>query len=214
MGDGPDHSATEAGYDAVADSYWEHFHDELAGKPLDRALLGAVVETAAAAGPVADLGCGPGHVAGWLAARGVPAVGVDVSGAMVAEGRRRYPGVEFRQGDLTVLPAADGEFAAAVALYCVIHLTAGELAVAFAEMRRVLAPGGPVLVSFHVGSEVRHRDEWWGRPVDLDFRFYEVADVLQAMEGAGLEVEARLERRHHPGEVETRRAYLLGRRPG
>jgi hypothetical protein len=35
----------------------------------------------------------------------------------------------------------------------------------------VLEAGGRALVSFHAGSGVRHLDQWWGRAVDIDFRF-------------------------------------------
>ena len=83
---------------------------------------------------------------------------------------------------------------------------------AFAEMHRVLRPGGLALVSFHRGSEVRHRDEWWGQQVDVDFRFLETQDVAAALEGAGLQVQARLERTSYPAEVETWWSYLLARR--
>ena len=79
-------------------------------------------------------------------------------------------------------------------------------------MHCVLRPGGLALVSFHIGSEVRHFAERWGHKVDLDFRFLETPEVAQAMEEAGLTVEARLERTSYPGEVDTRRGYLLGRR--
>jgi SAM-dependent methyltransferase len=204
------HDSVRRSYDAVAENYAAGFRDELAGKPLDRALLTAVLEQA---GRVADLGCGPGHVAAWLAARGATVVGVDLSAAMVAVGRREFPGVEFRQGDLLDVPAADGEFDAVVALYSVIHLRPAELRRAFGEIRRVLRPGGLVLVSFHIGTEVRHITEWLGHEVDIDFRFLDPAEVVAEMEAAGLAVDARLERRHHPGEVETRRGYLLARRP-
>lgn len=53
--------------------------------------------------------------------------------------------MEFREGDLLALPAGDGEFDAAVALYSVIHLAADELRPAFTEMRRVLRPDGTLL---------------------------------------------------------------------
>lgn len=162
--------------------------------------------------PIADLGCGPGHVSAWLARRGAAAVGIDLSPAMVAVGRRDYPEAGFRVGDLLDLPAADGEFAAAVALYSIIHLEPGELPRACEEIRRVLRPSGFALVSFHTGSEVRHLGEWWGLPVDVDFRFLEAPVVAAAMERAGFAVTARLERTSYPGEVETRRGYLLARR--
>jgi SAM-dependent methyltransferase len=196
----------------VAGEYADGFRDELAHKPLDRALLSSLIEQAGDGAPVADLGCGPGHVTGWLARHGAAAVGVDLSDGMIAIARRDHPEAEFRPGDLLRLPARDGEFAAVAALYSVIHLGPGELPRACAEIHRVLRAGGLALVSFHIGSEVRHFTEWWGHQVDLDFRFLETPDVARAMEGAGLAVEARLERISYPGEVDTRRGYLLGRR--
>jgi SAM-dependent methyltransferase len=206
------HDSIRRGYDAVAEDYVAGFRDELDHKPLDRALLACLIEQCETAAPIADLGCGPGHVAAWLEGNGVRVVGVDLSAEMVGIGRREYPGVEFRDGDLLDLPAADGEFGAVVALYSVIHLEPAELPRAFEEMRRVLRPGGRVLVAFHIGDEVRHMDEWWGHDVDVDFHFFETADVVTAMEGAGFLIDARLERRNHPEEVETRRGYLLARR--
>jgi SAM-dependent methyltransferase len=206
------HDSIRRGYDAVAEDYVAGFRDELDHKPLDRALLACLVEQCETAAPIADLGCGPGHVAAWLEGNGVRAVGVDLSAEMVGIGRREYPGVEFRDGDLLDLPAADGEFGAVVALYSVIHLEPAELPRAFEEMSRVLRPGGRALVAFHIGDEVRHMDEWWGHDVDVDFHFFETADVVTAMEGAGFLIDARLERTNHPEEVETRRGYLLARR--
>lgn len=132
---------------------------------------------------------------------------------MVEVARREHSGIEFREGDLLGLPAADGEFGAVAALYSVIHLGPGELGRAFGEICRALRGGRLALVSFHVGSEVRHLDEWFGREVDVDFRFFEPDEVAAAMEAAGLRVEARLERVSYPGEVETTRGYLLARHP-
>jgi ubiquinone/menaquinone biosynthesis C-methylase UbiE len=206
------HHSVRQSYDAVAEEYAIGFRDELTSKPLDRALLACLVEQADDGVPIADLGCGPGHVAAWLAARGVAAVGIDLSPGMIAVGRRQYPQVEFRVGDFLELPAADGEFAAAVAFYSIIHLEPGELPRAFDEIRRVLRPRALCLVAFHVGSEVRHLDDWWGHKVDIDFRFFELSAVAAAMEGAGLRSEMRLERVSYPGEVETRRGYLQARR--
>jgi SAM-dependent methyltransferase len=213
--DGPisQHHILRQSYDAVAKEYMECFRDELAGKPLDRALLACLAEQAEDGAPVADLGCGPGHVAAWLAGRGVASVGIDLSPGMIAVGRRDYPQVEFREGDFLGLPAADGEFGAAFAFYSIIHLQPGELGRAFGQVHRVLRPRALFLVAFHIGSEVRHLAEWWGREVDVDFRFFEPPDIAQAMERAGFRVEMHLERLSYPQEAETRRAYLLARRP-
>ena len=87
------------------------------------------------------------------------------------------------------------------------------MASAFTEFRRVLVSGGRLLVAFHIGDEVRHVDELWGQRVDLDFRFLETSAVVEVLDAAGFEIEAQLERTNYPEEVETRRAYLLARRP-
>jgi len=100
-----------------------------------------------------------------------------------------------------------------VAFYSVIHLDPGELPPALAEMYRVLRPGGLALLAFHAGTEVRHLSDWFGHDVDVDFRFYRPDEVVAALETAGFTVQARLERRAYPAEVNTRRAYLLASRP-
>jgi SAM-dependent methyltransferase len=207
------HGATRRSYDAVAGAYADGLRDELGGKPLDRALLAALLEQAPAGAPVGDLGCGPGHITGWLAARGATAVGIDLSPGMIEVARQEQPQAEFRVGDLLDLPAADGEFGAVIAFYSVIHLAPGELPAALAEMYRVLRPGGLALIAFHVGTEVRHFSEWLGHDVDVDFRFHEPRDVTAALEAAGFTLRARLERVAYPAEVDTRRAYLLAGRP-
>jgi hypothetical protein len=55
-------------------------------------------------------------------------------------------------------------------------------------------------------------DQRRGPAADIDFRFLEAADVADVTKRAGLTAEARLERASPPGEADTRREYLLGRR--
>ncbi|MEU4094596.1 methyltransferase domain-containing protein [Streptomyces sp. NPDC026673] len=209
-----DRGRVRRSYDTVAGEYRDRLWGELEHKPLDRALLAALAEQTADGAPVADLGCGPGHVTAWLTGRGLRSVGVDLSPGMVALARRACPEAEFREGDLLRLPAADGEFGAAVALYSVIHLPPGELRPAFGEMRRVLRPSGRLLAAFHVGTETRRLTQWWGHEVDVDFHFHAPGTVVRALAGAGFEVEARLERAPYPQEAQTRRCYVLARAAG
>jgi ubiquinone/menaquinone biosynthesis C-methylase UbiE len=206
------HGALRRSYDEIAGDYAERLRDELSYKPLDRALLAMLVEEAGPGARCADLGCGPGHVAGWLAGRGASPVGIDLSPGMLDIARHEYPGVEFRVGDLVDLPADAGEFAFAVALYSIIHLPPENRRMAFSQMHRVLRPGGAVLVAFHIGDEVRHVSDWWGHAVDVDGFYLPVDRVAAEIEEASLEVQMRMERLNYGEEVATRRAYLLGRR--
>lgn len=70
-------------YDSAARAYAEHLADELSGKPLDRHLLNRFAEATRGRGLVADLGCGPGHIARYLHEQGVTVAGIDLSPQMV-----------------------------------------------------------------------------------------------------------------------------------
>lgn len=105
-------------------------HDHVASK-----LLGA------AAGRVLDIGCGEGALNAALPAPPpFRLVGVDESATML----RAHPNPHVR-GDAARLPFRDGVFDAAVAVNMLWHLDDPRLALR--EARRVLAPGGLLLVS-------------------------------------------------------------------
>ncbi|WP_433329561.1 class I SAM-dependent DNA methyltransferase [Spirillospora sp. CA-294931] len=204
--------STRDSYDEVADLYAEHFLDELEAKPLDHALLDLLAAETGDLGPIADLGCGPGHVARHLHDRGADTLGIDLSPRMVELAAEAHPGIGFHVGDMRELHVPDGAWGGIVAFYSIIHLPPADLPSVFAEFRRVLRPGGQILLSFHLGDEVRHIDAWWERPVALDFQFYLRPEIESALEGAGFTVQAYAERAPYPGEVDTTRAYLLARR--
>jgi SAM-dependent methyltransferase len=205
--------STRAAYDQVAERYADQFVDELDRKPVDRALLALVADEVARAGggAIADLGSGPGQIGAHLRDRGATVVAVDLAPNMVAIARRRL-GLPAAAGSLTALPLATGSLAAATVFYTLIHLDDAGLEAAVAEIARVLRPGALLLASVHVGEEVHHRDEWWGHPVDLDFRFFPVGSLVEWLAAAGLDVEAVTERVPGPDET-TRRAYVLARSP-
>ena len=157
---------TRASYDAIATVYAERFRDELAAKPLDRAMLAAFAEVvrAGGAGPVADVGCGPGRVTGYLNDLGLPVFGIDLSPEMIAVARRTYPGLRFEVGSMLALDLPDAALGGVLAWYSLIHIPDERVPEAFAEFYRVLAPGGLVLLAFQVGDEVVHVAEARGAP--------------------------------------------------
>lgn len=201
-----------ASYDAAAHAYAERLADELDQKPLDRHLLNRFAEAVQGEGIVADLGCGPGHVAAYLHDRNVEAVGFDLSAGMVREAGRLYPEIDFRVGDFAALDLGDASLAGAVAFYAIVHLEPSELRPILAEWRRVVTPGGAVLIAFHVGHETVHVEDLWGAPVSLNFRFHATGEVAEALEAAGFAVTERVEREPYEDvEYASRRCYLFAR---
>jgi demethylmenaquinone methyltransferase / 2-methoxy-6-polyprenyl-1,4-benzoquinol methylase len=91
-----------------------------------------------------DLGCGTGRLGILLAARH-PVTGLDVSRAMLREARRRYDGrLSLVQGSAFRLPFGDAIFGGAVSAFVLRNLD--DLPGAFAELARVVAPGGGLAV--------------------------------------------------------------------
>jgi SAM-dependent methyltransferase len=207
-----------ATYDAVARAYDAQLGDELDGKPLDRALLEGFIELAGV-GTIADVGCGPGHVTRFLAARHADVIGIDLSPRMIEIARERAPALAFAVGSMTKLPAADDAWSGAIALYSIIHLTADERAMTCREFARTVRPGGWLLVAFHIDSpdfaagDVNHLTDWFGEPVSLDAFFLEPADVIRDMEAAGFTIMSTLVRQPWPDvEYPSRRSYILAQR--
>jgi len=208
-------AATQAGYDAVAEEYAERFFDELAAKPLDRALLDCLVELTRGVGVIADIGCGPGQIARYLADHGAQAMGIDLSPEMVRLAQRLSPEIPFRVGDMLGLDLEDNSLGGIAAFYSVIHAPPEQMPQVMREFHRVLRHGGLALLAFHIGDEVVHRDEWWEKPVSLDFHFYQLETLAQRLAEAGFRIEAKVERAPYMGSVEhpSQRGYLLARKP-
>lgn len=210
--------AVRAAYDAVARAYEAAIGDELAAKPLDRALLRAVGELAGA-GTLGDLGCGPGHVTRHLAAHHPDVVGVDLSPAMVEVARAADPGGTYLVASMLDLPVADDAWVGAVAAYSVIHLEPEDRRRAWAELARVLRPGGVLLVSFHVRTaEVAtggssHLSSWFGHDVDLRAYFLDPEELSRELVATGFAPSARLDRSPAAeGEFPSERCSLVVRR--
>ena len=151
---GPDEArrAARRGWDAYARDYLAE-HGEFLG---DAELLwcpeglrepsAGLLDVAALRGRrVLEVGCGAAQGSRWLRGQGVDAVGVDLSGAMLAGAGRLDAAAETAvpvvQGDAAALPFADGSFDAAFSAFGALPFVA-DVRPVHAEVARVLRPGG------------------------------------------------------------------------
>lgn len=205
--------ATRASYDAVAAEYAVRLSDELAGKPMDREWLARFARRVR--GPVADLGCGPGHVTAYLAALGVDVVGIDLSPGMVAQARAAHLNLTFEVADIRGLHDRPRRFAGLIGMYSLIHFDAAGLAEALLACRTALRPGGELCAAVHLGEGVVRPDALWGVPVRLDFHLFAPGALDAALRAAEFEVLESRARPPYPGaEHASHRAYLRAVRHG
>ncbi|MBA3872244.1 MAG: methyltransferase domain-containing protein [Anaerolineae bacterium] len=200
---------TQIGYDRVAEQYAESLFHELDYKPFDRHLLMMFAEMVKGHGLVCDIGCGPGQIARYLHDRGADAMGVDLSPEMIKQAQQLNPGQRFEQADMRALPFGMGELAGITAFYSVIHIPRPDVISVLQEFRRVLKFDGWLLLAFHLGDEVLHRDEFFDKPVSLDFTFFQLAEMRKYLGAAGFTTKIVSERSPYSEEHQSHRGYLL-----
>jgi ubiquinone/menaquinone biosynthesis C-methylase UbiE len=207
-------NSTQGSYDRLADEFARRFMSEYDDRPFDREILDGFAERVAGKGRVCDLGCGPGQLARYMHKRGVDVFGIDLSSKMVEEARRANPGIEFEQGDMRDLNIQSNSLAGIAAMYCIIHIARADVTGVLRELRRVLQPGGLLLLVFQIGDQTMHRDEWWGRAVSIDFTFFSSDEMAGYLRAAGFMVEEIKEREPYTDGGSTRQvAYLLASKP-
>jgi SAM-dependent methyltransferase len=188
-------SDTRSSYDTDASGYAEKVRGLLGGRPYLRASLALFAEllNGTGGGPVADVGCGPGYVTGYLHDAGVDVFGIDLSPEMIAIARRDYPDLRFQVGTMTALALADDSLAGIVAFWSVIHVPDQAMPDVLGQFRRVLRPQGLLLVGFHVGDETRHTSEGYtGRPINVDSHHRRPSKVMGWLRDAEFTIEAEL----------------------
>jgi SAM-dependent methyltransferase len=207
-------NTTRTAYDAVAVRYAELFGDHLADLPLDRALIAAFAELvrAADAGPVADLGCGPGRVTAHLRSLGLTAFGVDLSPVMIDLAREAHPDLRFEVGSMADLDVGDEALGGILAWYSIIHTPPEELPAVLTEFHRVLAPGGHLLLAFfQADDDPGVLAQPFDHRVTPGYR-WSLDGAAELLHKAGFTECARLSR--EPNETERfPRGHLLVRKP-
>jgi SAM-dependent methyltransferase len=206
--------ATRAAYDAVATLYAESIPPLYHANPLHHAMVSVFAELVRSAGdgPVADVGCGPGHVTAHLRSLGVSAFGVDLSPETIALARDAHPELRFEVGLMDALEVEDASLAGVLANYSIIHTPPERLPAILAEFHRVLVPGGHLLLSFQAYDDPAELAQAFDHKVSLAYR-YSPDRVAELLLKAGLTEVARLVLA--PGEDPQRgfpQAYLLARR--
>jgi ubiquinone/menaquinone biosynthesis C-methylase UbiE len=208
-------SGLQNSYDRVAEEYAEQFRDEMDRKPFDRKMLDWLAEKVNRLGVICDMGCGPGQIARYLQGRAVKTCGVDLSSEMVKQAQRLNPDIPFQQGNMLALTdVEENSYGGIAAFYSIIHIPRSSVVVALQELKRVLCPKGVLLLTFHIGREVIHRDEWWGKRVSLDFIFFATEEMKVYLQTAGFTLDEVIERDPYPDvEYPSRRAYIFALKP-
>ncbi|WP_426367757.1 class I SAM-dependent DNA methyltransferase [Streptomyces sp. E-08] len=203
-------------YDRVADNYVDMVLTTGVGDirrhPWFKASIDAFADSVGGAGPVLDVGCGPGTVTAYLAERGLDVSGVDLSPRMIENARRLHPQCRFDVASATELDLAEGSLAGVLGWWSLFNLPREVLPQVLAMFARALKPGGHFITATHVGDEDFLRTEAYGGvPVRWTTHKWRPDQLVTLIEQAGLHpvAELRVPADEHTGPG----VVVMARRP-
>lgn len=163
-----DPDQVQRAYGEMAERYIALFDDIEAIQGDDLAMIER--HLGGCAGPVLDIGCGPGRLTAHLRSLGVDATGIDLVPEFIAHAIATHPEGRYRQGSITDLDATDASVSGAVSWYSLIHTPPDNIDDALSEVRRVMAPAAPFVVGFFDSDELEPFDHKvttaWRWPAD------------------------------------------------
>jgi SAM-dependent methyltransferase len=207
--DGYDPRAVLRVYDEMAAEYAVIYGSELAEASSDTEFLDAALASFPA-GPVLDVGCGPAQISSYLIDRGRTAIGVDFAPGMLAAAAKLVPRATLIAADLLALPFRPESCAAVIASYSLHHLPKRRIGGALAGLRRVLAPGGVLVIITHGGSGEERLHRPGGQIVLSRYSPDELAGQIGS---AGFAPELIRTRPPRPGEFPAEKIRISARRP-
>jgi len=170
-------------YFAEVAEEWDEIRSGFFTEAMRDAAIGKAELPAAAV--VADVGTGTGFVLHGLLDHAADLTGFDESQEMLAVARSNfaaYPQVQFRLAEGQHLPAEDNSYDAVFANMYLHH--APDPALAFAEMARILKPGGKLVITDldtheEAWMRVAMSDRWLGFARDDIRKWYVAAGLSQ-----------------------------------
>jgi len=143
-------------YDHAAQDYATDWESQPAGTDLQELVLRYFRKP----GLVADVGCGSGRDAAWLAAHGFHVIGFEPSEALLAEARRRHPEIGFSSATLPGLEElAPESFDNVLCETVIMHLGAADAVAAAARLIDIVRPGGTLYLTWRVTKGDDQRDD-------------------------------------------------------
>jgi len=200
------------GYDQMAEAYTDHVSLEMTVPSIVRSALEFFAhQVQRHDGPVADVGCGPGHVTAFLSELGLDIFGVDNSPALLDIARAAYPDLRFEAGQLASIPVDTGSLRAVVSRHSIIHTPAHLVPAALAEFSRVLTPKGLLFLSFFGAETPSTHGEGFDHAVTTAYQL-DIETMAQLLSAAGFTEEIRIVRQPRENDRQLPHGFLFARR--
>ncbi len=204
---------TRRAYNLAAQKYHELFHEEMNQKEYDRNLLDRFAEYFDSDALICDAGCGPsGHIGRYLFDKGIPVLGVDLSERCVELARECNPLMRFERCDMGELPFEAETFDGIIAYYSIIDTPKCQVGRFFREFRRVLKPGGRLLIAVKAGTTEAYLTDLLGIETEIYFSLFTKEEIRRYYEEENFRLEFLEQRNPYDFEINSERIFAIGRK--
>jgi ubiquinone/menaquinone biosynthesis C-methylase UbiE len=172
-----------AAYDIAA----AQFRSDLSTQSDSRIALEQWAARVASGGRILDVGCGAGPATRWLEAAGYQVLSLDISAEMLRLTREGRLGAWTALADMRALPAATAAFDGLTALFSLLHIPKAEAPRVVAEFRRVVKPGGAVLIAMVRGQGDQVEATEWAAGRAMHFSGYQETELAALLAAHGFQ---------------------------
>jgi ubiquinone/menaquinone biosynthesis C-methylase UbiE len=204
---------TRQAYNLAAQKYHDLFHNEMNEKEYDRNLLDSFAARFNKDPLICDAGCGPSaHIGKYLFNKGIKIVGVDISEKCIELAKLSNPEMKFECADICNMPFDDNSFDGLISYYSIINTPKIYMSKIFSEFRRVLKPGGYLLVSVKAGTTEGYVYDLLGIKTKTYFSLFTQEEIVNYFSQAGFLLEFFDKRNPYDFEISNERIFAIGRK--
>ncbi len=172
-------------YDDIPEDYAYEFY----GDTSDNEFIDKFLSSLSGGDKVLDAGCGVGDDCEYMDKKGFKAYGIDFSKGMLKEAKERYPQGRYWKADMTTIPFRDGLFDGILANCSLFHIPTELVGKALNEFKRVLKPGGKILLILLEGIGEQMVEEPYRPGKYVYTKFYTREEITQLLTEHGFKVE-------------------------
>jgi len=206
-------SNTRKAYNIAAEKHHVLFHNEMNEKEYDRNLLDSFADRFSDNSLICDAGCGPsGQIGRYLFEKGFNIIGIDISEKCVQLARQNNPGMKFECGDIGCMPFKDRCFDGVISYYSIIDTPKRYLNKIFSEFRRVLKPGGYLLVAVKAGKTEGYIYDLLDFKTKVYFTLFSEEEITGYFNQAGFFQEFIEKRNPYDFEITNERIFAIGKK--
>ena len=204
---------TRRAYNLAAQKYHDLFRNEMTEKEYDRKLLDGFAAKFPKGTLLCDAGCGPSaHIGRYLYEKGLRVVGVDISDRCVELARAYNPVMDIERMDMARPVFLADSFDGILSYYSIIHTPKAFLGRIFGEFRRILKPGGYLLVTVKAGTGEGYRNELLDIATEIYMTLFSEEEIVRYFGRAGFQLEFIDKRNPYDFEIHNERIFAIGRK--